>query len=113
MSKRITQNIVRFILSLAIFVFTVFLTPNFNISNIYILFISSLFVIILDYLVSTITGIHDYPIGRGIVGFFSCIVIIYATQFFISGYYISIFSSIIAALIYSTVDYMLPNKEME
>ncbi|MGN1013102.1 MAG: phage holin family protein [Clostridia bacterium] len=113
MSKRITQNIVRFILSLAIFVFTVFLTPNFNISNIYILFISSLFVIILDYLVSTITGIHDYPIGRGIVGFFSCIVIIYATQFFISGYYISIFSSIIAALIYSAVDYMLPNKEME
>ena len=113
MSKRITQNIARFILSLAIFVFTVFLTPNFNISNIYILFISSLFVIILDYLVSTITGIHDYPIGRGIVGFFSCIVIIYATQFFISGYYISIFSSIIAALIYSTVDYMLPNKEME
>ena len=113
MSKRITQNIVRFILSLAIFVFTVFLTPNFNISNIYILFISSLFVIILDYLVSTITGIHDYPIGRGIVGFFSCTVIIYATQFFISGYYISIFSSIIAALIYSAVDYMLPNKEME
>ena len=113
MSIRITQNIVRFILSLAIFVFTVFLTPNFNISNIYILFISSLFVIILDYLVSTITGIHDYPIGRGIVGFFSCIVIIYATQFFISGYYISIFSSIIAALIYSAVDYMLPNKEME
>lgn len=113
MSKKITQNIVRFILSLAIFVFTVFLTPNFNISNIYILFISSLFVIILDYLVSTITGIHDYPIGRGIVGFFSCIVIIYATQFFISGYYISIFSSIIAALIYSAVDYMLPNKEME
>ena len=113
MSKRITQNIVRFILSLAIFVFTVFLTPNFNISNIYILFISSLFVIILDYLVSTITGIHDYPIGRGIVGFFSCIVIIYATQFFISGYYISIFSSIIAALRYSAVDYMLPTKEME
>ena len=77
MSKRITQNIVRFILSLAIFVFTVFLTPNFNISNIYILFISSLFVIILDYLVSTITGIHDYPIGRGIVGFFrNCFLII-------------------------------------
>lgn len=112
MTNRFTQNIVRFILSLAIFIFTVFLTPNFNIANVYILFISSFFVIILDYLVSTITGIHDYPLGRGVVGFFSCIVIIYATQFFISGYYISIFSSIIAALIYSALDYIMPNKEI-
>lgn len=112
MSNRFTQNIVRFILSLAIFIFTVYLTPNFNISNIYILFISSFFVILLDYLVSTITGIHDYPLGRGVVGFFSCIVIIYATQFFISGYYISLLSSIIAALIYSVLDYIMPNKEM-
>ncbi len=107
MSKRLSQNIIKFILSLAIFIFTVFLTPNFNISNIYILFISAFFVILLDYLVATITGIHDYPLGRGVIGFFSSIVIIYATQFFISGYYISILSSIIAALIYSSVDYIL------
>ena len=47
--------------------------------------------------------------GRGIVGFFSAIVIIYATQFFIPGYTISILSSILAALIYSVIDYILPN----
>ena len=46
----------------------------------------------------------------GIVGFFSAIVIIYATQFFIAGYYISIYSSVIAAIIYSIADYFLPNK---
>ncbi len=113
MSKRFKQNIIRFILSLSIFIFTVFLTPNFNIANIYILFISAFFVILLDYLVSTITGIHDYPLGRGVVGFFSCIVILYSTQFFISGYYISIISSIVAALIYSSVDYVLDNTKME
>lgn len=113
MSKRFKQNMIRFILSLSIFIFTVFLTPNFNISNIYILFISAFFVLILDYLVSTITGIHDYPLGRGVIGFFSCIVILYATQFFISGYYISVISSIIAAIIYSAVDYMLDNTKME
>lgn len=112
MSNRLKQNIIKFIISLSIFIFTVFLTPNFDISNIYILFISAFFVIVLDYLVSTITGIHDYPLGRGTVGFFSCIVIIYATQFFISGYYISIISSIIAALIYSLVAYTLPNTEV-
>ena len=110
MPSRFIQIFIRLITSLSIFTFTVFLTPNFNVANIYILFISAFFVMIVDYLVSTITGIHDYPIGRGIVGFFSCIVILYATQFFISGYYISIMSSIIASLIYCVIDFALPNK---
>ena len=109
MPSRFIQIFIRLITSLSIFTFTVFLTPNFNVANIYILFISAFFVMIVDYLVSTITGIHDYPIGRGIVGFFSCIVILYATQFFISGYYISIMSSIIASLIYCVRDFALPN----
>lgn len=109
MSNRLTKIITRLFISISIFTFTVFLTPNFNIDNIYILLISSLFIVIVDYLASTITGIHDYPIGRGVVGFFSAIVIIYATQFFITGYYISITSSIVAALIYSFIDFILPN----
>lgn len=109
MTNRLNQNLTRLFISMSIFVFTVFLTPNFNIDNIYILLISSLFIVIVDYLVATITGIHDYPMGRGIVGFFSAIVIIYATQFFIPGYTISILSSIFAALVYSIIDYILPN----
>ena len=111
MNTRFSQNLTRLFISISIFVFTVFLTPNFNIDNIYILILSAIFIVVIDYLIATITGIHDYPIGRGIVGFFSAIVIIYATQFFISGYYISIFSSIIAAAIFSVADYILPNAE--
>ena len=109
MTIRTSQNLIRLFISISIFVFTVFLTPNFNIDNIYILIISSVFIVTIDYLVSTFTGIHDYPLGRGIIGFFSAIVIIYATQFFIAGYYISIYSAIIAAIIYSITDYFLPN----
>lgn len=109
MTIRTNQNLIRLFISISIFVFTVFLTPNFNIDNIYILLISSIFIVTVDYLVATFTGIHDYPLGRGIIGFFSAIVIIYATQFFIAGYYISIYSAIIAATIYSITDYFLPN----
>lgn len=111
MTTRLTQNLIRLFISIAIFTFTVFLTPNFNIDNVYILILSSLFIVIIDYLIATITGIHDYPLGRGTVGFCSAIIIIYATQFFIPGYYISLLSSIIAASIYSIADYILPNIE--
>ncbi|MNI45690.1 Membrane protein of unknown function [compost metagenome] len=107
---RISQMIIRFLASLSIFTVTVFFTPNFNISSFPILILSALTIIILDYLMSIITGIHDLPLGRGLVGFTSAAIIIYMTQFFVSGYYISIFSSLIAAAIYGIIDFMLPNK---
>lgn len=106
---RLKQIIIRFFSSLSIFTITVFFTPNFNIDSFPILILSSFVVIILDYFMSIITGIHDIPMGRGLVGFTSAVIIIYITQFFVSGYQISMLSSLIAALIYGIIDYMLPN----
>lgn len=107
---RLKQMFIRFITSISIFAVTVFFTPNFNISSFPILILSSITVIILDYLASIITGIHDMPFGRGFVGFTSAAVIIYITQFFVDGYYISIISSLIASAIYGIIDTMLPNE---
>ncbi len=107
---RISQMIIRFIGSISIFAITVYFTPNFNISSFPILILSSITIIILDYLMSIITGIHDIPLGRGLVGFTSAAMIIYITQFFVDGYYISIVSSLIAAAIYGIIDSALPNK---
>ncbi len=108
---RITQLIIRFISSLSIFAVTVFFTPNFQITSFPILIISSIVITLLDYLMSIVTGIHDIPIGRGFVGFISAAIIIYVTQFFVDGYYISIISSLIAAAMYGIIDSLLPNKE--
>lgn len=108
---RITQLIIRFISSLSIFAVTVFFTPNFQITSFPILIISSIVITLLDYLMSIVTGIHDIPIGRGFVGFISVAIIIYVTQFFVDGYYISIISSLIAAAMYGIIDSLLPNKE--
>ena len=108
---RITQLIIRFISSLSNFAVTVFFTPNFQITSFPILIISSIVITLLDYLMSIVTGIHDIPIGRGFVGFISAAIIIYVTQFFVDGYYISIISSLIAAAMYGIIDSLLPNKE--
>lgn len=108
---RITQMIIRLISSISIFAITVFFTPNFQIASFPILIISSIIIILLDYIMSILTGIHDIPIGRGFVGFISAAIIIYITQFFVDGYYISITSSLIAAAMYGIIDFILPNKE--
>ena len=109
-SLRISQMFIRFLSSLSIFAVTVFFTPNFNLSSFPILIISAVAIIILDYLMSIITGIHDMPLGRGLVGFTTATIIIYLTQFIVDGYYISITSSLIAAAIYGVIDSMLPNN---
>ena len=110
MTLRIKQNFVRIVTCISVFFFSAYITPSFNVETLPALIIASLFVVILDYLVSTITNIHDYPLGRGIIGFLSSIVIVYSPQFFIAGFYISFISSIIVALIYSVCDYCLPNR---
>ena len=105
---RLSQMLIRIITSSSIFAITVFFTPNFKISSFPIFILSAICIIVLDYLMSIITGIHDIPLGRGIVGFISAAIIIYITQFFIDGYYITIVSSLIAAAIYGIIDSMLP-----
>ena len=108
---RISQMLIRLLTSISIFAVTVFFTPNFNLSSFPILIVSAIVIILLDYIMSIITGIHDIPLGRGLVGFTSAAIIIYVTQFIVDGYYISITSSIIAAAIYGIIDSMLINKK--
>ena len=107
---RISQMILRFITSVSIFAVTVFFTPNFQISSFPILLLSAITIILFDYLMAIVTGIHDIPLGRGLVGFTCATLIIYITQFFVDGYYISITSSLIAAAIYGIIDYLIPNS---
>lgn len=107
---RIKQFALKYLSSISTLALTVLFTPNFNISSFPILLLSSLVIVILDYLLSLITGVNDTIYGRGIVSFISSAIIIYVTQFIVIGYYISIPSSIIAALIYATVSSFIPNE---
>lgn len=108
---RLKQLTIRFITSIAIMGSTATFAPNFNFESFPTLVLAAFVIVILDYMVATITGIHDSPTGRGIVGFVSATIIIYMTQFIVAGYYITILSSIIAALIYGVIDYFIPNED--
>lgn len=108
---RITELVLKYISATAILTATTFFTPNFTISSLPSLFLSSFVIIVLDYMMSIITGINDSSIGRGIVGFISAAIIIYMTQFIVPGYYISMLSSLIAAAIYGTLNSFMPNED--
>ena len=108
----VTQLIVRFIAAAVVLAITAFFTPGFTISGIGPLIGAAVVLTILDYLLSFITGINASPFARGITGFIAAAVIIYATQFFIVGYSVTIMAALIGALIFGIVDYLIPGRAM-
>lgn len=102
---------VRFITSAIVLAITAFFTPGFEIASLWTLAIAAVVLATLDYLINSIIGINASALGRGIIGFIISAVILYATQFFVSGYTISWISAIIGAVIYGIVASIIPGKQ--
>lgn len=105
------QLIGRFVVAAIILGITAFFTPGFSIDNIWTLAISALVLSLMDYLIVKFTGLHAMAFGKGFVGFVLAVVVLYATQFFVSGYTISWMAAIIGALIYGIIDYIIPGEQ--
>lgn len=101
---------VRFIAASVVLAVTAFFTPGFAISGIGPLIGAAVVLTVLDYLLNMITGINATPFARGLTGFISAAVIIYATQFFVVGYTVTVLGAFIGALIFGIVDYFIPGR---
>ena len=101
----------RFITSAIILAITAFFTPGFEISSFWTLVLAAVVLTIMDYLINMVIGIDASPFGRGIIGFVVSVLILYATQFFVSGYSISWVSAIVGALIYGIIASIGPGKQ--
>lgn len=110
-SMTIGGVILRFITSAIVLAITAFFTPGFQITSFLTLLLSAVVLAILDYLANAILGINATPFGRGIIGFVVSAIVLYATQFFVSGYSISWISAIIGAAIYGIVASIIPGKQ--
>lgn len=111
-SMTIGSIIARFITSAIVLGVTAFFTPGFQISSIWTLIVAAVVLTIIDYLVNMVLGVNVGPFGKGITGFIVAVVILYVTQYFVSGYSISWIAAIIGALIYGIVASFVPGKQM-
>ena len=105
------QVVGRFVVAAIILGITAFFTPGFSINNIWSLAISAIVLTVMDYLIVKFTGLHAMAFGKGFVGFVLAVIVLYATQFFVSGYSISWMAAIIGALIYGVIDYIMPGEQ--
>jgi len=104
------QIICRLITASVVLAITAFFTPGFHINNIWSLIVAAVILTVMDYLIVRFTGLDASPFGKGFVGFVLSVGILYATQFFVTGYSISWMAAIIGSLIYGIVDYFIPGN---
>ncbi|MCI8965057.1 MAG: phage holin family protein [Clostridia bacterium] len=105
------QIIGRLVAAAIILAVTAFFTPGFTINNIWALGLAAVVLTAMDYLIIKFTGLHAMAFGKGFVGFVLAVIVLYATQFFVSGYSISWMAAIIGALIYGIIDYIIPGEQ--
>ena len=110
-TNSVWQIIGRLITSAIVLAITAFFTPGFRINSLWALILAAVVLTIMDYLIIKFTGLHASSFGKGFVGFVLAVVILYATQFFVSGYTISWMAAIIGALIYGIIDYIMPGEQ--
>lgn len=101
----------RFVTAALILGITAFFTPGFSISSLWALAVATIILSILDYLVVRVTGLDVSPFGKGFVGFILSAIVLYITQYLVSGYTMSLTASIVGALVYGAVDYFLPGED--
>ena len=108
----ITHFIIRVVVAAVVLGITALLTPGFAISGLWSLILGAIVLAGLDFLALKLFGLHASPFGRGITGFIMAAVILYITQFFVSGYTVTFWGAIIGAFIYGVVDAIIPGKAM-
>jgi len=109
---RITEVVIRLVAATLVLGLTAFFTPGFTIAGIGPLIIGAVVLTIMDYLLALITGVNARPFGRGVVGFIAAAVIIYATQFFVPGFSVTLMGAVIGAVVYGIIDYFIPGRAM-
>lgn len=65
---------------------------------------------VLDWAFNKFLSLKASPMGRGALGFFTSVIIIYLTGFFVSGFSVTIFGSIIGAFVIGIVDTFLADN---
>lgn len=111
-SFSIMHFVVRLIVGAIILGITAALTPGFSISGIWPLILGAIVLAALDYLMLRVFGVNATPFGRGMTGFILAAVIIYATQFFVTGFSVTIWGALIGALVYGLADLVIPGRAM-
>ena len=105
------EMLLRVVITSIVLAIAAFFTPGFTIDGLWSVILAAVVIGVLDYLIQRFTGVDASPFGRGIAGFLLTALILYVTQFIVSGFNVSFWGAIIGALVIGIIDAIMPGRE--
>jgi uncharacterized membrane protein YvlD (DUF360 family) len=102
--------IIRFFISAFVLLGVGILVPGVEVFGFVNALIASIIIALLGYVVENLVGEDVSPQKRGLVGFVTSAVVIYATQYITAGINVSIVGALLAALVIGIVDSLIPTE---
>lgn len=105
---KIFSHVVRFIVAAIVILFVGWIVPRFTVGGFWSALFLALIIALLGWVVESFFGRRVSPFGKGIVGFLTSALIIWVSQFFVSGVHVTLFGALLAALAIGIIDLFLP-----
>lgn len=102
--------IIRFIVSALVIMLVGFLLPGFVVLGFGEALLAAIVIALLGFIVENLLGDKISPRNRGVVGFITAAVVIYAAQFLVPAMRVSIFGALLAALVIGVIDAFVPTE---
>jgi putative membrane protein len=104
-------TIVRFVVSALVLMLIGYLLPGITVSGFIGALIAAVVIALLGYAVEAILGDKISPRSRGLVGFITAAVVIYAAQFIVPNYLeVSLLGALLAAFVIGIIDAFVPTE---
>lgn len=106
----ILRHIIRFVVAAIVLMIVGFLVPGFSIASFWSAVLAAVVIAIIGWIVESLFGNRISPYNRGIVGFLVSAVVIYLTQFIVTGFRVTILGALLASLVIGIIDLFIPIK---
>lgn len=104
------RMIVRFIVSALVLMAVGYVLPGFGPIGFLNALLAAVVISILGYLAESLLGDKASPQSRGVIGFISAAVVIYAAQFLVPALDVSILGALLASLVIGLIDIFVPTE---
>jgi len=101
-------HLVRFIVSALVLMVVGWLVPGFSVGGFWSAFFLALVIALAAWVIEGVFGKRITPFGRGIVGFIVSALVIWGSQFVVSGVSTSLIGAVLAALVIGIIDLFIP-----
>ncbi|MET3290664.1 phage holin family protein [Brevibacillus fluminis] len=106
----ILRHVIRFIVAAIVLMIVGFLVPGFTVSSFWTALFAAIVIAAIGWVIEAMFGDRVSPFSRGIVGFIVSAIVIYVTQFIVSGFHVTVLGALLASLVIGIVDLFIPIK---